>query len=132
MQTIEAGAINHIPVPLLLYRCYRNHYTGMVSFTRGNITRKVYFDHGAIIFAESNCRIEQFSKFLIRQDRLTEEEVELAEKFAVDANLLLTEAIFRQGLIGIDELKSLANKYASTLIYSLFEWTSGNYNSEPN
>jgi hypothetical protein len=120
------GALTHVCLPDLLRQIYSHRLTGELILVRGDQRKHMYFDTGNIVFAASNQMSDRIGNVLLRHGLLKPEEVEriLADlsngkrfgKAAVDA-----------GIMSERDLITNITFQILDIIYSLFAWTTGNY-----
>jgi len=76
--TVEAvpnrGALEDLPLPLLLLRLYRRRYSGMLSVSREGVEKRVFLREGVPVMAESNRPSESLGVQLMDAGRITRDD----------------------------------------------------------
>jgi hypothetical protein len=129
--TIENGNLKEVPIPALLFLCYQDGVSGILSCTRENVTKKLHFDQGAIIFADSSLKEEQLLNKLSRSGRLIPEEIESVERCVEKTGMRIDTALLKLGIVPVKELNLIVNEHSLKIVLSLFEWNYGEYKFEP-
>ncbi len=104
---------------------YAKGQTGVLVVYRGTIEKKVFFEQGCCVLANSNVPEEDLGGLLIKIGKITPDQLEAAErkgskqllgKFLVEANILMA-----------DELTDFLVLQSQEIIYPIFNWNSGEF-----
>lgn len=123
----EAGTLSQMPFPYLLCRIYRDRLSCRLTCTLGEMSKTIYFDQGAVVFARSNQRDDRLGETLMRLGRLSKEDFDTASELMRTHNLRFGSALIKMGKIGQEDLKPLLTEQVREIVYSLFEWGEGSY-----
>lgn len=124
---VDTGSISQHPVPLLLFKTYQQGLSGRLVFNYRKLTKTIYFDHGTIVFAASSQKDERLSEHLVRSGRLSTADFERATKIVDETGRRMGEVLLQLNIITIEELSPLVVEHVAHIAYSLFDWTSGDY-----
>ncbi len=112
------------PLPEILVTIHRYKAPGVVECRRGEETKRIYLDHGQIIFASSTDRHDSLGDKLLREGKITRQQY--------DESVRLLSSGKRQGAI-LAEMKVLAPKdlfvavreQIQEIVWSIFAWHDG-------
>ncbi len=120
------GTLTTACLPDLLRTIYTQRRTGALVLTQSEVSKKVFFELGQIVFASSNRNEDRIGETLVRNGKLTREQLN-AFLQALEAGKHLGNFLVEQGAITYRELISYVNLQIMDIIYSLFSWTIGAY-----
>ncbi len=123
----EEGQLEQMPMLYLLRRCYRDRFSGALVLNNNSVSKSIYFEQGAVIFANSSLKSERLGEALMRLGRISFAEYEQAIKLIRSRPLRIGAALIEMGCITPEELRPLIINQVSNIIYSLFNWTTGTY-----
>lgn len=123
----EAGTLDQMPFPYLLSRIYRDRLSCRLTCALGAVSKTIYFDQGAVVFARSNQKDDRLGETLMRLGRLSKEDFDAASELMRTHNLRFGNALIRMGKISQEDLKPLLTEQIREIVYSLFEWGGGSY-----
>src|SRR5207237_954257 len=101
--------------------------SGRLAFSKKNVTKKIHFDEGAIVFASSTLSEERLGEMLMRIGRINKDDFDKATSIMKSKRVRFGSALIEMGRISAEELKPLIIAQASDIIYSLFNWSTGRY-----
>jgi hypothetical protein len=99
--------------------------TGTLYLERRSIQKRILFRRGTIYTSWSNDPRESLCQFLMRERRLTEEELYEALLRQEEEGRPLGVVLVRDGLVAEEELKRILKAKAEETIYDLFLWPDG-------
>ncbi|MEW6714485.1 MAG: DUF4388 domain-containing protein [Nitrospirota bacterium] len=130
----QEGNIKQNSLPQLLASFSKDRKTGVVTFTKGDASKKIYFNNGSIVFASSSVATDRLGDFLLRTGVLSEEQylksIKLREETGKRKGMILVE----QGYLSPEEFVSAIRQHMTEIVLSLFEWEEGHFkfkNSPP-
>ncbi len=88
--------------------------------------KAVYFKEGSIVFATSNLQDDRLGEFLLKQGKITVRELLEASKL-IKPGKRLGAVMVEQGILSPDELFTALHQHVEEIVYTLFEWTRGEY-----
>ena len=75
--TVESkGLLKNQPFPLLIKNFWQKQETGVLSCTRENVIKSVYFHDGNPSYAISNANEDTYAEILLEQGKITEAQAE--------------------------------------------------------
>ncbi|MFY9221499.1 MAG: DUF4388 domain-containing protein [Blastocatellia bacterium] len=123
----EVGNLEPMSILHLLQRFYTERFTGELICSKGLISKTIYFEDGSIIFANSSLSSERLGEMLIRIGRISISEYEQAANLMRVKKLRFGSALMEIDCITPAELRPFIVTQIANIIYSLFEWNSGQY-----
>ena len=98
--------------------------TGVLILRRARVTKKLYYQDGEIVFAQSSVPEERLGDILLASGRITEEQYrESAARIAPGRRQ--GRVLVEMGVIAPEELRRLVCGQVEAVIYSLFLWDAG-------
>jgi hypothetical protein len=121
------GNLRTMPVPDVLQWIAMGQKTGTLHLTRGSLEKRIVFKDGLIITSWSNDPRESLGQFLLRDRRLSEEELFMALLRQEEEGLLVGSIIVNDGTVDEAALRSTLQTKAEETIYELFLWPDGRF-----
>lgn len=121
------GSLEQRDVLEVFYDLYARKWTGTLTLRREEVEKAVSFDQGRPLFAMTNVREDTLGEWLVRIERLTDVEMTDAREAAEREGQRLEHVLVAMGLVKGEELRSLVQRHMEEIIFSLFEWTHGEY-----
>ncbi len=103
---------------------YLAERSGALLLQRGQVGKKVYFDRGMILFAESPADEEDLGKRLVAEGKISLGALSEARR-SVEESKDLAQALVNRGLIGKETLASTARSIVEAVVQSVFQWEGG-------
>ncbi len=124
------GSLAETTVAELIREVYSARNTGILHFERDGTAKRIYFQKGNVVFANSDVNDDRLGEFLIRTgeiDRATFDSVsELMRKSGQRMGTTLTEL----EVLTPEKLSEVVRRQVQEIIYSVFEWDGGTYGFE--
>ncbi len=120
------GSLSEASLPELLASISRSRETGMLNFHDLGRWKTIYFKEGMIIYATSNLQDDRLGEFLLKQGRITVRQFLEASKL-IKPGKRLGAVLVEQSILSPDELFVAINQHVVEIVYSLFEWSRGEY-----
>ncbi len=120
------GSLSEASLPELLASISRSRETGILNFHDMGRWKAVYFKEGNIVFATSNLQDDRLGEFLLKQGKITVRELLEASKL-IKPGKRLGAVMVEQGILSPDELFTSLHQHVEEIVYTLFEWTRGEY-----
>ncbi len=130
----QDGNLNQQSLPQLLASFSKDQKTGVVTFTKSDASKNIYFNNGAIVFASSSVTMDRLGDFLLRRGDLTEEEYARSAKLHEETGKRKGMILVEMGYLSPEDLVSAIRRHITEIILSLFEWEEGYFkfkNSPP-
>jgi hypothetical protein len=120
------GSLSEASLPELLASISRSRETGVLNFIDMGRWKAVYFKEGQVVFATSNLQDDRLGEFLLKQGRITIRQFLEASKL-IKPGKRLGAVLVDQDILSPDELFVAINQHVLEIVYSLFEWSRGEY-----
>ena len=131
---LQEGNLNQHSLPQLLASFSKDEKTGVVTFTKGDASKNIYFNNGSIVFASSNLAMDRLGDFLLRTGALSEEQYLKSTKLREETGKRKGMILVEQGYLSPEEFVLAIRQHMTEIILSLFEWEEGHFklkNSPP-
>ncbi len=125
-----SGLLTTIGVPDLLRRAYSERFTGELLLSRGDEQKQIYFETGNIVFAASNQPADRIGTSLLRQGLITQADFDRILAQAHEGKRF-GQALVEAGLMSERDLITNITFQVLDIIYSVFNWTTGNFEFIP-
>jgi hypothetical protein len=120
------GSLSESSLPELLASISRSKETGILNFHDAGRWKAIYFKEGRIIYAMSNAQDDRLGEFLLKTSKITVRQFLEASKM-IQPDKKLGAVLVEQGIITPDDLFVAIHRHAEAIVYSLFDWTRGEY-----
>lgn len=120
------GSLSESSLPELLASISRSKETGVLNFHDAGRWKAIYFKEGRIIYAMSNAQDDRLGEFLLKTSKITVRQFLEASKM-IQPDKKLGAVLVEQGIITPDDLFVAIHRHAEAIVYSLFDWTRGEY-----
>jgi tetratricopeptide (TPR) repeat protein len=118
-------------LPGVLAAPYAGHQSGFLHFKRDGERRSLRFRQGHIVYASTNVVEHRLGETLVRQGRLSHDNLRLALDVVEQQGALLGPVLLALGYLKEHQLPEALEMHARTVIEPLFAWTRGAYEFEP-
>lgn len=123
------GTLREFPLAELLVEISQVRLNGSLRLSCESQKAVVYFDAGEVVFAVSNARAFRLSEILLRDNKLTKEQL---QKFSDAANdLLLGQSLIKDNLLSKPEVERLFTNQIEAVLTNAFEWLEGDWTFSP-
>jgi curved DNA-binding protein CbpA len=109
---------------------YVNRRSGILHLAQGKVSKRIYFRKGSMIFANSDVETDRLGEFLIRRAVITREDFEKASRVMKETGNRFGRTLVELGHATPDEMEARVVEQIQTIIYSVFDWDSGEYRFE--
>jgi tetratricopeptide (TPR) repeat protein len=103
---------------------YLGERSGVLHLTRGDVHKRIYFDRGMILHAESNQEEEDLGKRLVSEGKISPGALAEARR-NVSETKDLPQALINRGLIGKETLSHTVRFLVERVVQSVFRWEGG-------
>lgn len=121
------GIYGAITVPNLLYRCFRDLFTGQLVIRRGPVRKTITLANGRPIGAESNIRSETLGYLLMQDGIIDQSQLQQSVRIARQLDVRQGEALVRIGAIDADALADGLRRQLRGRVLSCFSWSGAEY-----
>jgi hypothetical protein len=108
-----------------IYRdLYLGESTGVLHLCRDDVEKRIFFDRGMILYAESPLPDEDLGNRLIREGKLSTGALAEARR-NVAQSIELPQALVNRGLIGKQALRASIRSLVDSVVRTTFQWPGG-------
>jgi curved DNA-binding protein CbpA len=126
------GSLDETPLPQILRQIFVEQLRGTLTLTRGDDVRRLYFDKGELRTATSSREGQRIGAFLRRRGKVTESDLGWAlEEIRRQQGSRLGQKLVERGLLTRAVIDSEMKRLVEEIVFSAFEWESGEYRFEP-
>src|SRR2546426_7088848 len=120
------GNLSEQLFPEIIMQISLNSQSGTLVIRRNPTEKKIYFDKGAVVFAEGNAPQDHFGEMLINIGKLAPAQLEEASK-KVSVEKPLAKVLVEMGLFLATEIREFLELQVQEIIYPLFDWNNGEF-----
>ncbi|MGQ9897385.1 MAG: DUF4388 domain-containing protein [Acidobacteriota bacterium] len=122
--------LEDICAPRIFAACHQQQLSGTLTFRQLQVARHVYFEHGVIVYAASDVVAERFGERLCALGCISPEQ--LAQAILENKKgKRLGACLVELGYLTADDLQAMLTGHVTYLVQSLFSWTTGEYQFQP-
>jgi len=110
---------------------YEMQETGVLKLSRQGMSKTVYLVSGVPVNAESTSRNETLGRYLIKTDKISEEDYEKSIQLMLSQGMLQGAALVKLGCLKPKELYQAVKSHNLEKILAAFAWSEGDYHFEP-
>ncbi len=103
---------------------YLGERSGVLAVSRGSIDKRIYFDRGMILFAESGADDEDLGRRLVNEGKISPGALAEARR-SISEPKDLAQALVNRGLIGKETLSHTVRYIVEHVVQSVFQWDGG-------
>jgi hypothetical protein len=123
---LTSGRLEGISVPDLMWAICRHHRTGVLVFTRGPVTKRVYVQDGRIVFSASSDANDRLGEMLLRDGVVGLEQLEQSIA-RLHTGKRLGALLVEAGHLTPENLVKGVLSQVRCIVLSLFNWDEGQY-----
>jgi len=114
-----------MPLAEVLVKIHRYRAPGRVDCKRGDEVKRIYLDHGQIVFATTNQLAESLGDKLLREGRITRRQYEESVTRAQETGNRHGTTLVAMKAITPEELFTAVRGQIEEIIWPIFGWDSG-------
>ena len=122
-----SGNLRTMDLPDILQWVSTGRKTGTLHLQRRSVEKRIAFRDGVIYSSWSNDPRESLGQFLVRDQRLSEEQLFRALLQQERTGQMLGAILVELGLLDDEELRHTLEKKAEETVYDLFLWNEGTF-----
>jgi tetratricopeptide (TPR) repeat protein len=103
---------------------YLEERSGVLQLRQGETEKRIYFDRGMILFAESSLEDEDLGHRLVSEGKISPGALAEARR-NISESKDLAQALVNRGLIGKEALSHTVRFIVERVVQSAFKWTGG-------
>ena len=120
------GDLARTPLPEMLATIHRHGVPGVMEFTGGEGTTRLFFIDGDVIFATSSNRGESLGDHLLSEGRITEAQLKVsAEELDRNPGKRHGSILVQMGFLRSEELGIAVREQVQSILWGLFNWPEG-------
>jgi tetratricopeptide (TPR) repeat protein len=125
------GSLKEASLPDVIQLLYLGRRTGCLALADRHNFGTIYLDEGQIVYASIVNRRDRLGEILMRNGRITPEQLQQAiDDQTDDRQHKLGEILVGKGILSQAELEEYMRIQIEEAVYFLFTWTSGTFNFE--
>jgi hypothetical protein len=114
-----------MPLAEVLVKIHRYRAPGRVDCKRGDEIKRIYLDHGQIVFATTNQLAESLGDKLLREGRITRRQYEESITRARETGNRHGTTLVEMNALSAEELFTAVRGQIEEIIWPIFGWDSG-------
>ncbi|MEA2342625.1 MAG: hypothetical protein QOF63_794 [Thermoanaerobaculia bacterium] len=114
-----------MPLAEVLVKIHRYRAPGRVDCKRGDEIKRIYLDHGQIVFATTNQLAESLGDKLLREGRITRRQYEESVARARETGSRHGTTLVEMKALSAEELFTAVRGQIEEIIWPIFGWDSG-------
>jgi tetratricopeptide (TPR) repeat protein len=127
-QTVPlTGRFSETPLPILLRALQHGRKTGILTVTRNDQTRLIYFKLGDMVFASSHYEDDRLGVMLLKEGKITYAQYETTSRVLKETKKRHGTILVEHGFLTPKELFQAVTAQVKGIILSLFTWLEGEY-----
>jgi len=103
---------------------YQGERSGVLEISRNNVEKRIFFDRGMILFAESGADDEDLGRRLVNEGKISAGALAEARR-NISESKDLAQALVNRGLIGKETLSHTVRYIVERVVHSAFQWEGG-------
>lgn len=103
---------------------YLGERSGVLNLRQGTVERRIFFDRGMILYAESALEDEDLGRRLVHEGKISAGALAEARRNIADPKDL-AQALVNRGLIGKEALSHTVRYIVERVVQSVFQWEGG-------
>lgn len=120
------GDLTKDSLPDVLRRIYMERRSGSLRLVQDHTRKEIFFELGAMVFASSNRREDRIGETMLRHGTLSRSDFEIVQSH-MGRGKRFGKVLIDLRLLSERELITNVTFQVLDIIYSVFNWTSGNY-----
>ncbi len=122
-----SGIVKNLEIPWLFQDIKNRKMTGTAVLEKDGATKKIYFNNGDIIFADSSLTEDRLAEFLVRTGKITAEQRDMLTEAVKTSGKQEGAVLIERGIVKPADLVDQVNQQVKQIILDLFSWRSGAY-----
>jgi tetratricopeptide (TPR) repeat protein len=125
------GTLGTATLPEVVRDLWKARATGTLVLERGDVTKRIVFQRGDIVFAATNVEKQRLGERLVREGKIKRSVLELALRVMERSSERLGTTMVEWGWVSSSDMGRAVATQIKDIIYSVFSWSSGQYRFEP-
>ena len=124
------GSLSKDSLSSIVRAIYVGGKSGVLYLSNKNVSKRLYFNRGSIVFAGSDDEEDRLGEMLAREGRIKRSDLDFAWQVMKQTGRSLQETIVEMELMSPGEIEAQGVRRMRTIIYSSFGWVSWKYRFE--
>lgn len=124
------GRLSETPLPAVLRALQYAKATGILTVTRNDQTKLIYFKLGDMVCASSRYEDDRLGEMLLKWGKISFAEYESSVRLMKETKKRQGAILVDQGVLNPKELFQAVTAQVKEIIFSLFTWLDGEYRFE--
>ena len=124
------GTLGKDPLSVIVRAIYLGGKSGVLYLSNKNVSKRIYFNKGSIVFAGSDDDEDRLGEVLIREGKIKRSDLEFAWQVMKQTGQSLEETLVEMEFMSPQEIDAQGVRRTKHIIYSSFGWVSGKYRFE--
>ncbi len=125
-----AGRLGETPLPRVLRALQDAKATGVLTVTRNDQTKLIYFKQGDMVCASSRYEDDRLGEMLLKWGKISYTQYETSVRLLKETKKRQGAILVEQGFLTPKELFQAVTTQVKEIIFSLFTWLDGDYRFE--
>jgi hypothetical protein len=127
---LAGGRLEGVRLPDLMWALCRRRVTGLLEIVQAPIRRQLHLEGGRIVFASSSDPNDRLGELLLRQGRITLDQLEVALGRLRSGKRVGTLLVEADALTG-EQLVQAVTYQVKTIVLDVLSWERGHYRFDP-
>ena len=119
------GNLTQNQLPDVIQSLGRERESGVLQLSRDNVSKRIYFGRGSMVFARSTVHSDRLGEMLVRKGALTRSNLALASNKMRARREKLGTTLVALGLMSEHQMQTRLAEQVRGIIHSLFKWNEG-------
>ncbi|HEX7499970.1 MAG TPA: DUF4388 domain-containing protein [Polyangia bacterium] len=128
---VGGGDLSDRDLPLLLGRAFSEGMTGRLRIRREAVEKSIYFEAGLPVMAASEDASDRMLAMLVREGAIDARQCEEAARVVDATGRKVGAVLVDLGFLRSDELLPAVRRHYESIILSLFSWSAGRWQIDP-
>jgi hypothetical protein len=128
---VTGGDLADRDLPLLLGRAFSEGMTGRLRIRREAVEKSIYFEAGLPVMAASEDASDRMLAMLVREGAIDARQCEEAARVVDATGRKVGAVLVDLGFLRSDELLPAVRRHYESIILSLFSWSTGRWQIDP-
>ncbi|MFP5286234.1 MAG: DUF4388 domain-containing protein [Thermoanaerobaculia bacterium] len=121
------GTLQETPFASLLFSLAVQKQTRVLEIRRGQVWKKIIFEHGVPVDCRSNLSHETLGRYMVLEGKLGEDDFTACLSKSAARGVPLGEVLLEQGLVSAVELFRILQQNLAKKLLDVFTWREGEY-----
>lgn len=123
----QSGTLSAFPLPKIIHTAFMERKTGNIRIFSNGVEKRIYFQNGYPIYAESSLASETLGAYLVRNGKISETQHERIQKDIGSTGKRYGEVLLNERLVGPHVLFAALEAHLTEKIVSIFSWFEGQF-----